>query len=205
MDVDQQPHNSKRQRVDLPATAPTSEPAIDSSSSASSAASRSSIAPPASGPAVLRGRPPLTRSNAELQAAAARFACSVCGKVLQNAYKLDRHTRTHSGDLPFACQLCDAKFSDQHNANRHQRTCGLRKGVEQAMQTITLSWPLWSQQPDEEEEEQQEYENGIDGTDGEERRDREKEAEKAGAAGLPRLNRWLFPQQRSNAADDAVT
>ena len=199
MNDDQQSLSSKRQHVDLAVIDPTTTTA--SSPSVSESAPLVSAPPLPCRPTVVRGRPPLHRSAAELQAAALRYTCSVCGKALQNAYKLDRHSRTHSGELPFACSVCEASFSDQHNARRHQRTCRARKGVEQAMRTITLSWPLWRQQPDEEGDEGQQM-DGIE-------RDAEEEAhsrtEESSASGLPRLNRWLFPQQRCGTADSGVT
>ena len=201
MDVDQQPASTKRRRIDIAVTPIIVESTTNSSPVVVPSAPASSTTPLPSRPAVLRGRPPIVRSTDELHAAAARYLCSVCGKVLQNAYKLERHGRTHTGDLPFACAVCGAQFSDQHNANRHQRTCRQRKRVEQAMQTIRLSWPLWREQPDEEEEEEQEDEEeaGIDKGSSSERNS---QAGAEDVAGLPRLNRWLFPQ-RYDAADDA--
>ena len=200
MDGDQQPLSNKRRRVDYPAQTPN--PDTSSSPSADTAAAPSSSALLLR-PTVVRGRPPLTRSTAESQAAAVRFACSVCGKVLQNGYKLDRHKRTHTGDLPFACAVCDMKFSDRHNASRHQRTCRQRRGVEQAMQTTTLSWPLWGQQPDEEGDEREEVDKN--GTDWMESGASTSQPNEGGVIGLPVLNRWLFPPQRSITMDNAVT
>ena len=202
MDVDQLKSHRKRLRVDHASTVASTNQTDSSTSAVTTSASPSTDTTLPSRPTVSRGRPRLVRSTAEVWALAVRFTCSVCGKALQNAYKLERHARTHTGDLPFPCVLCGLRFSDRHNASRHQRTCGRRKGAEQAMQTLTLSWPLWTDQPDEEPENWQQQADDVSTNGGVER----SSAVQAGhVTELLRLNRWLFPNERYDAADDATT
>ena len=192
MDVDKHSPAAERQRINgsfISITNPSPQP---SSNSTAPFQLTPAPPPPPAPPVWLRGRPPLQRSAAELQAAATRFACPTCGKVLPTPYKLGRHTRTHTGDLPFACPLCAARFSDAHNISRHQRACRQRREMELAMQSSALSWPLWRQRPDEEEAEEWWQEEDVDGPDG-------------AVVRLPRLSRWLFPSDRDDTSDAEVT
>ena len=46
--------------------------------------------------------------------------CTVCGKVLKNAFNLKEHSRVHTGDKPFLCDACPMRFARSVDLRNHQ-------------------------------------------------------------------------------------
>ncbi|XP_012256864.2 zinc finger protein 62-like isoform X1 [Athalia rosae] len=51
------------------------------------------------------------------------LTCSECGKMFATKYKLQRHSRCHSGERPYRCPYCDRTFSQTGNLKTHQLKC----------------------------------------------------------------------------------
>lgn len=47
-------------------------------------------------------------------------SCSVCQKVLKNAFNLKEHMRVHTGDKPFLCDACPMRFARSVDLRNHQ-------------------------------------------------------------------------------------
>lgn len=49
------------------------------------------------------------------------YMCSLCNKVSQTQYNLQRHMRTHTGEKPFVCNICEFRCNDSGNLRKHMR------------------------------------------------------------------------------------
>ena len=50
-----------------------------------------------------------------------RFKCSICPRIFDRQYSLQRHVALHKGDKRFKCDECSARYSLKFNLNRHKR------------------------------------------------------------------------------------
>lgn len=48
-----------------------------------------------------------------------RHACHLCGLAFTEAFRLKRHSMTHTGEKPFPCHHCTARFARKDHLKRH--------------------------------------------------------------------------------------
>ncbi|XP_043276458.1 zinc finger protein 1 homolog [Venturia canescens] len=51
------------------------------------------------------------------------LSCNECGKFFATRYKLQRHSRCHTGERPYICNYCNRSFSQTGNLKLHEAKC----------------------------------------------------------------------------------
>ncbi|XP_052261886.1 zinc finger protein 729-like [Dreissena polymorpha] len=59
------------------------------------------------------------RVNVDSETATKVFVCSYCRKIFPSNWKLNRHVRVHTGELPFQCAVCLKRFARKETLNKH--------------------------------------------------------------------------------------
>ncbi|XP_063325681.1 zinc finger protein 771-like isoform X1 [Pelmatolapia mariae] len=91
---------------------------------------------------------PLSVSESRTDTKNKSVQCDVCGKTLQNKYKMTTHLRVHTGEKPYTCSTCGKRFSNKSNWESHLKvhtgekpyfcsTCGKRFAASSTFKTHT--------------------------------------------------------------------